>query len=178
MNININRISNSNISYRGNLSTIINKLFIERTMPEEQFDQLASGIRNKPLDEDDIIALTKIKSAIEIHGYKYPISIKSIKEFFANKLIAKAKDETYNGTPAKVTRSLSGRIFSVNTGAKNIEEAREDMGLDKICTFEGINRNGESVTTYGREYKDGNKIVSEYFLWNPKTKSMDFIWRE
>ena len=81
------------------------------------------------------------------------------------------KADKYNGKDAQITYDLYGHIRSVNTGAQNLEEARMHMGLDKehVAGYS----TGDRVT-YGREYEKNNGVRSEYFTWNPETKSMDF----
>ena len=87
------------------------------------------------------------------------------------------KAGNYNGVKAQITYNLHGNIKSVNTGARDKEEAIQQMGLDKIHIVKESDGSGwKDVSTYGREYKKGNGTEKEYFVWNEKTKSMDFYW--
>jgi len=127
---------------------------------------------NSVIDENDGIDSSMLAALKKFVGTT--LTLENLKKV-AGKLsdFTYTKAGKYNGTKAKITYDIQGRIRSVNTGANNATEARTHMGLDKEHI---VGCNTGDITTYGREYKKNNGTEKEYFVWNPQTKSMDFEW--
>ena len=184
MDINTNYSLNSNVSMKGNLSTIAKKLDGKGTMLEKEFDELVLSIKKgengvidkASLDSDDKKVFEELSHFFNRYLGKFQGTIDNLKEFYKGGL-TRITNEMYNGTSAKVTRNLFGQIRSVDTGAKNLEEAKEHMGLNKTHIVKVSNGSKvEDLPTYGREYRKDNGKQKEYFVWNPETKTMDFEW--
>ena len=103
---------------------------------------------------------------------KFEGTIEQIKQWFAFGITRTSK-EMFNGRPAEVTRTLSGCIHSVNTGATTLEKAREHMGLN-ISDVIDIPEIG-NTQVYGREYVECGTSVKDYFAWNPENRSMYYV---
>lgn len=184
MDINTNYSLNSNVSMKGNLSTIAKKLDGKGTMLEKEFDELVLSIKKgengvidkASLDSADKKVFEELSHFFNRYLGKFQGTIDNLKEFYKGGL-TRITDEMYNGTNAKVTRDLYGKLRSVNTGAKDLKEARAHMGLNKVHNVEVIDENGSKyMPTYGREYRKDNGTQKEYFIWNPETKAMDLEW--
>ena len=170
---------------KGNLSVAAKKFNSGEKMSEEQFDEL---ILSLPIDNDNIIKKDELDSEDKAvfdklsetlrSRHKTECTAENIKNFYS-KLITRNNVEKFNGKNELVTRNLKGDIVSVDTGAKSLSEAREDMELDKTCTIKGES-GAQDSTGYVRKYK--KKLYETYgtqtecYVWNSENKCMDYKW--